>query len=52
MRLLEYETLSGKEIADLLKGIPPVRDSGDGSDKTPSAPAVPSTAGVAKKPPR
>ncbi|MCF6198226.1 MAG: ATP-dependent zinc metalloprotease FtsH, partial [Hyphomicrobiaceae bacterium] len=34
--LLEYETLSGKEIADLLKGIQPVRDNGD-NDKTPSA---------------
>ena len=49
--LLEYETLTGKEIEDLLKGIQPVRDSGDDSDKTPSAPAVPTT-GAANKPPR
>jgi cell division protease FtsH len=27
--LLEYETLSGDEIKDLLKGTPPKRDSGD-----------------------
>ena len=27
--LLEYETLSGEEIKDLLKGTPPKRDSGD-----------------------
>ena len=27
--LLEYETLSGEEIRDLLKGTPPKRDSGD-----------------------
>ena len=47
--LLEYETLTGKEIEDLLKGIQPVRDSGDDSDKTPSAPAVPTT-GVSKPP--
>ncbi|MCF6243025.1 MAG: polyprenyl synthetase family protein [Bacteroidales bacterium] len=44
--LLEFETLSGKEIEDLLKGSQPVRDNGD-DDKTPSAPAVPST-GVVK----
>ena len=40
--LLEYETLSGDEIHDLLKGKPPVRDNGDGSAGRPSA-AVPST---------
>ena len=27
--LLEYETLSGEEIQNLLKGEPPVRDRGD-----------------------
>jgi cell division protease FtsH len=32
--LLEYETLSGDEIRDLLDGKPPVRDTGD-----PPAPA-------------
>ena len=40
--LLEYETLSGDEIHDLLKGKPPVRDSGDGSSGRTSA-AVPSS---------
>jgi cell division protease FtsH len=35
--LLEYETLTGDEIKDLLKGIPPVRDSGE-----PPAPTRPS----------
>ena len=40
--LLEYETLSGDEIHDLLKGKPPVRDNGDGSTGRPSA-AVPSS---------
>jgi cell division protease FtsH len=33
--LLEYETLSGEEIRNLLKGQPPIRDGGD----TPSTPA-------------
>ena len=47
--LLEYETLSGSEINDLLKGIQPVRESDDDGDKTPSAPAVPTT-GLAKPP--
>jgi cell division protease FtsH len=40
--LLEFETLSGDEIRDLLKGKPPVRDSGDGSSGRTSA-AVPSS---------
>ena len=30
--LLEYETLSGNEIKDLIKGIPPVRDDSDDKD--------------------
>ncbi len=47
--LLEFETLSGKEIENLLKGIQPVRDNGD-NDKTPSAPAVPSTGATKPKP--
>ncbi|MEC9367278.1 MAG: ATP-dependent zinc metalloprotease FtsH [Pseudomonadota bacterium] len=48
--LLEYETLSGDEIKNLLNGKPPVRDLGD--DIKPNEPivsAVPST-GKAKKP--
>ena len=40
--LLEYETLTGAEIADLLKGKPPNRD--DDSDRPPKrGSAVPST---------
>jgi cell division protease FtsH len=41
--LLEYETLSGDEIRDLLDGKPPVRESGDGGASKASS-AVP-TAG-------
>ncbi len=36
--LLEYETLSGDEIRNLLKGTPPIRDTGD--DAPPSKPSV------------
>ena len=36
--LLEFETLSGDEIINLLKGIPPVRETPD--DKRPPAPSV------------
>ena len=39
--LLEYETLSGDEIRELLAGSPPVRDSGDQPPTRPTA-AVPS----------
>ena len=40
--LLEYETLSGEEIRNLLDGQPPVRDTGDAA--TPSrGSAVPAT---------
>ena len=39
--LLEYETLSGDEIRELLAGNPPVRDSGDQPPTRPTA-AVPS----------
>ena len=39
--LIEYETLSGDEILGLLKGIPPVRDSGDPTP--PRTAAVPTT---------
>ena len=45
--LLEYETLSGDEIRDLLNGKPPTRDSGDDVPSGPTASAVP-TAGVRK----
>ena len=44
--LLEYETLSGDEIKDLLKGIPPSRDDFDDDlDTEPSIPtqSVPKT---------
>jgi cell division protease FtsH len=36
--LLEFETLSGDEILNLMKGIPPVRDKPD--DRRPPAPSV------------
>ena len=39
--LIEYETLSGDEILGLLKGVPPVRDTGDSSP--PRTAAVPTT---------
>jgi len=39
--LLEYETLTGEEIADLLAGKPPKRDDED--DTTKSTPSVPVT---------
>jgi len=42
--LLEYETLSGDEIRNLLAGTPPIRDTGDDSS-TPKSSAVPSTKG-------
>jgi cell division protease FtsH len=49
--LLEYETLSGKEIKDLLKGKPPVRDfPAEDSDQGGPQSAVPA-AGRGKKPP-
>jgi cell division protease FtsH len=35
--LLEYETLSGDEIINLLKGIKPVRD--DNADQKPAGPS-------------
>ncbi|MDE2361729.1 MAG: ATP-dependent zinc metalloprotease FtsH [Hyphomicrobiales bacterium] len=40
--LIEYETLSGDEIVSLLKGIAPVRDSGDASPPR-GATSVPTT---------
>ena len=41
--LLEYETLSGEEIKNLLNGTPPKRDDGDSARKSakPSSSAVP-----------
>ena len=47
--LLEYETLTGDEIKDLIKGIKPSRDDFD-DDMTPSTnitPSVPKTGGKA-----
>ena len=45
--LLEYETLSGDEIKDLIAGKQPTRDSGDDTPSRGSA--VPSTGAVPKK---
>jgi cell division protease FtsH len=36
--LIEYETLSGDEILNVLKGVPPVRDKPE--DKRPTGPSV------------
>ena len=41
--LLEYETLSGDEIANLLDGQPPIRDTGSEASTTPRTSAVPKT---------
>ena len=50
--LLEYETLTGDEIKDLLNGIKPSRDELDGDiDKpTKTSPSVPKTGGSAPAP--
>ncbi|MGE0845329.1 MAG: ATP-dependent zinc metalloprotease FtsH [Flavobacteriaceae bacterium] len=48
--LLEYETLSGEEIKDLLAGRPPVRDSGDDDGSAQRASAVPKTGKAKRKP--
>ncbi len=50
--LLEYETLSGDEIKDLIKGIKPTRDDFDNDVNTPKKPAtsVPKTGGSAPAP--
>lgn len=45
--LLEYETLSGQEISDLLAGKPPSRDQGD--DTPPSRGSAVPSAGAGKK---
>ncbi|MFD0986514.1 ATP-dependent zinc metalloprotease FtsH [Methyloligella solikamskensis] len=48
--LIEYETLTGEEIKDLLKGKPPKRDAADDTPSKPSASsAVPATGGGKKK---
>ncbi len=44
--LLEYETLSGKEIRDLLDGKPPIREELDDTPSGPRSSAVPSAGGV------
>ncbi len=50
--LLEYETLSGEEIKDLIKGIKPNRDDFDNDVNTPKKPAtsVPKTSGPTPAP--
>ena len=50
--LLEYETLSGDEIKDLIKGVKPTRDDFDNDINTPKKPAtsVPKTGGSAPAP--
>ncbi len=50
--LLEYETLSGDEIKDLIKGIKPSRDEFDNDMDTPksTSPSVPKTGGSATAP--
>ena len=50
--LLEYETLSGDEIKDLIKGIKPSRDEFDNDADSPkkTSPSVPKTGGSATAP--
>jgi cell division protease FtsH len=48
--LLEYETLTGDEIIDLLNGIKPTRDNPDDGSKPDSESAVPVTGEVTNKP--
>ncbi|UOM36330.1 ATP-dependent zinc metalloprotease FtsH [Acuticoccus sp. I52.16.1] len=48
--LLEYETLTGEEIRDLIKGKPPVRESAD-DDTPPRASTVPPTGAPKPRPP-
>jgi cell division protease FtsH len=47
--LLEYETLSGDEIIELLKGVPPKRDDGDAGKKTGKPGSTVPRAGGAKR---
>ena len=44
--LLEYETLTGDEIKDLLQGKPPIRDAADDTEDMGTGSAVPSTGKV------
>ncbi|MCG8560977.1 MAG: ATP-dependent zinc metalloprotease FtsH [Hyphomicrobiales bacterium] len=46
--LLEYETLTGDEIKDLLQGKPPIRDAADDTEDMGTGSAVPSTGKVKK----
>jgi len=50
--LLEYETLSGQEIKDLLAGKQPVRDTGDDAPSEGGGSAVPVTGKTMAKEPR
>jgi cell division protease FtsH len=47
--LLEYETLTGDEIINLIKGIPPKRDDGEGGPKSKKATSPVPKAGGAKR---
>jgi len=47
--LLEFETLSGQEVKDLLKGKPPVREFTVKEDQPKRRSAVPSTGGRAPR---
>ena len=49
--LLEYETLSGDEIRNLLAGKPPVRETPEEARRRRKTSAVPSTKGKARRPP-
>jgi len=48
--LLEYETLTGEEIEQLLKGHPPVRDVGGDTEPPLRGSPVPTTGVVRPKP--
>ncbi len=48
--LVEYETLSGDEVRDLLNGKPPVRDLPVSDDQSKRRSAVPSVGGRTRKP--
>ena len=47
--LLEYETLSGEEIKDLIKGTPPKRDDGDSGRKSGKTTSSVPSSGAPKK---
>ncbi len=48
--LLEYETLTGEEIVQLLKGHPPIRDTGDDREPPMRGSPVPTTGVIRPKP--